>query len=352
MQKSKKKIFFILIPAVVISLAAILLICFGIQSHKTIGYVNGMRVDRRELQLIFTEKCRETKRHFSDNYDVQTFDDAFWDTKFSDETPREYLEEIIWNELVKLKIEQELFSEYNLCEKFDYKTFLKSLKKENQYRQEAKENNKVFFGPERFDEKEFYDYLQNNYRIKLQKQLEPELTETNENKLKQYYEATKESKYRKGLEGKIGIITQRDDENPEQSLTEYQILFQAGMSIEEFQQSYAEQIQHGEVNYTEMALSSSGKKMLTTLEKKYLELLNRLQVNETALMQISDIWQLIICLNKEENSYYPFEEVKGNVQGDLFQVNYEEKIVESAKDAHTNKTSNFYQVIEKELKIG
>ena len=349
MRKSKKKLFLIIISAAVLFLAAAVLIYFGIRNYNTAGYVNGMRVDSREIQLIFTENRREAEQYFESKYSIEASDDAFWDTVFDEGTPKEYLENLIWDELVSLKAEQELFYEYNLCYKFDYNSFLKDLEKENRKRQEAKENGDVFYGPEQFDEKDFYDYLQNNYRIALQRLLESELTEADEEILIEYYEATKDSKYQKGSEWQIGIIAQSGEENQASSLLEYQSMFQAGMSIQDFRDTYALQIHAGQLHYSEMTVSE-GKKMLTVLEKKYLEKLEVMQANETALIEADDGWQLIVCLHKEENGYYQFDEVKGNVQGDLFQLNYEEKIEESAKRSLARRTDGFYRTIEEGLK--
>lgn len=67
--------------------------------------------------------------------------------------------EKILKETIDIKSKQILIKEYGIREDISYKTFIKNLDEENKRRVNAKGNNEVIFGPEKYSEYQYYTYL-------------------------------------------------------------------------------------------------------------------------------------------------------------------------------------------------
>ncbi|MBU3199932.1 peptidyl-prolyl cis-trans isomerase [Clostridium estertheticum] len=121
----------------------------------------------------------------------------FWTTSFNGEVPEEILKKQTFEKLKKIKVEQILFKKYGIVGDISYPGFLKALENENIRREKAVEKKEPIFGPVKYDERIYYDYLQASNIEKLKnKLLKIDLSSTDE-EIKKYYNEKKEELYKK-----------------------------------------------------------------------------------------------------------------------------------------------------------
>lgn len=193
-----KKVHIISALVVVIIIA---LVITGISIYnsidKTVITVDGEKITQKELVRVMQEKEEEVYSYFKTKYKVDTTNANFWYGSFgeSKEIPIEYLKKISTDGVIKIKMQQIMAKEYGLKDDISYETFLEDYKKEYQRRQDP--NEKVvgvrtiqvlnYFN-------EVFKTLQENLKTKL---IEKNALVIDEKDTLAYYQAEKESKFKK-----------------------------------------------------------------------------------------------------------------------------------------------------------
>ena len=106
-------------------------------------------------------------------------------------TKRE-LEQMRSEDMVKIKIEQEMMLESGMVTDISYSSFLKELNEENLKRKKQLENNQAIYGPKQYTEKTYYNILHAK-RLEELKELHRKDFRPNEGEINSLYKKTKEN---------------------------------------------------------------------------------------------------------------------------------------------------------------
>lgn len=143
----------------------------GLDDYSVVGYVNGQKVTYGEFNMFFPRYRAITASQMYARYGM-TDSAEFWNTLLPDgSTPLEIAKQSTMEELKRMKASQILFKEYHILEDISYQTFRQNWKAENLRRLKALEEGKVIFGPDRYEQAQYYIYLQDSYSNMLQAKL-------------------------------------------------------------------------------------------------------------------------------------------------------------------------------------
>lgn len=157
--------------------------------------INGEAVSKAEFLNLMINLKGSVYSSLVQKYG-QGDNEKFWTTSFNGETPEETLKQQTLENLKKIKVEQILFKKYGVVDDISYAGFLKALKNENIRRAKAVEEKEPIFGPVKYDEKVYYDYLQVSNAEKLKSKLvKTDLSSTDE-EIEKYYNENKDELYK------------------------------------------------------------------------------------------------------------------------------------------------------------
>jgi len=98
-------------------------------------------------------------------------------------------------ESVKIKIRQLIAQEEGLYPDISYAGFLRQLQQENKKREQAIKNGEVVFGPSRYSEEAYFEYVLGQITLSAKRRLLEREWKPDEQALKQFYEANKSRMY-------------------------------------------------------------------------------------------------------------------------------------------------------------
>jgi hypothetical protein len=155
-------------------------------SNEVLGNVNGEPITIAEFRMRLNLNRAYTFEYFKTKYGVDD-NKQFWTTSYGGENPSNIIKQKTLNELVRIKIEQIAAKEKGIVKAIDYTSFLNALQKENDRRKIAVQKREVIFGPTRYDEQGYYEYLHSNMVIALKGKLAETDLATDDTKLQDYY---------------------------------------------------------------------------------------------------------------------------------------------------------------------
>lgn len=177
---------------------------------NTVAYVNGEGIEIREFMLIASQKKAEVFKYFTDKYDAE-YSETFWDSSFDGENPAEIITQMVMDELVPIKLQQQMAVKYGILDSCNYSDFLKRLEKENAERKKKKENNEIVYGVTEYSEETYYNDELAKTIISLKETWKQEL-KIDEKQLKEHYEKVKNMYYRQNPTGEVELyIFDSDD---------------------------------------------------------------------------------------------------------------------------------------------
>ena len=186
------------------SIITVVLVC-NIPSEKTILTVGKTDVSYGEFSLLADGLKTDIVTYFYSTHNVNEGID-FWDkdSDFGGETPLEVLKEKTIEAAKEIKIEQQLMVEYGVIEKSDmqFSTFQKLLKEENKRRNDIIKSGGEVYGPEKYTESGYYQYL---HSIRLQELREAIFKQSGSDNTEERFENTLLDELKKDYEKKITV---------------------------------------------------------------------------------------------------------------------------------------------------
>ena len=131
-------------------------------SNEIVTTFEGENITREEVDYFSTELRSEVINYYSSEYGVTDFGD-FWDKKFGDETPREYLEKLATEKAIKSKAELLFMKEYEIYDDISYEGLKTLAEKYNEEHKDAKGT----VGITSIDLSTFYTYYISTGRLEL-----------------------------------------------------------------------------------------------------------------------------------------------------------------------------------------
>lgn len=158
---------------------------------KTVANINGLPVTTAELKREM-QKCRAAiYSQYARLYDISAVKD-FWNTDFKGEKPIDALKSKALQNLIEIKVQQQLLEEQGLWLYKNYEIFLTALGQENQQRQQKAQRNEIIYGPLAYTEQTFFEYKFSNALVALKRNLAGDKIVINENLLMAHFEKLKE----------------------------------------------------------------------------------------------------------------------------------------------------------------
>jgi hypothetical protein len=151
--------------------------------------VNGEPIIVRELRQEMLAKRALIFDYFKRTYGIDD-NPTFWTSVYGGEIPLDKLRREAIQESVKIKFQQILAKQKGLVQGISYASFLDHWKQENKNRADAVKHNKVIFGPQQYDEAQYYDVVISNLIYELKQRMTAE-TPISDNEMQAYYDAHK-----------------------------------------------------------------------------------------------------------------------------------------------------------------
>ncbi|MFC5470565.1 peptidylprolyl isomerase [Cohnella suwonensis] len=322
---------FALVAAVLLIAAAFLTMAAFANGKPALGGV-ALQVNGEPVE---TEEWRQAVlRHRAAVYaelqplSSQTDPTKFWRTKIGEETPLERLHRVALEELVRIKVQQQLAKREGLLADSTYAVFLKDLEKENQRREKAVEKGEVIFGPLRYDEVSYYDMKQGELTASLQEKLYP-ASDASDERIAAYYEENKESRFKR---------------TPEVALRQLIFPFAEGGMTREAAAEWAERVREalkaGEdweavrqklVSRDEVTFDTEtmvlNERFMREEGMRWQKLIGAglpLKTGEISeAFEENGAYRVLICTGIEPQGYYPLAEVKDGIRSEWSRNQYE-----------------------------
>ncbi len=163
-----------------------------------VASLNGEWIILCEFMLQARSQRTIIINYFRNRYGVEYSND-FWSGKIDGTTPMDVLKKKVLDTLVQIKVQQICARNAGLIADISYEAFLKALETENQRRSSAKASGRIIYGPVRYTEEVYYNYLFTNLVNRLKEYLAGTVFKITEEKLKEVYDKEKDSLYRKGF---------------------------------------------------------------------------------------------------------------------------------------------------------
>lgn len=166
----KKKTVVIIGGFFVLAIAAVVIAMVVLGTSKPcVMTIDGEKISQEELNFYINRNKALVADYFHKNYDAQV-DQGFWERDFSGEQPKDKL---LKDATASLRYYKAILSdckEKKLIDDISFSYFQKSLKVENERRNNAINNGKVIYGNSQYTENNYFDYVVSNLQIK-QKEL-------------------------------------------------------------------------------------------------------------------------------------------------------------------------------------
>ena len=166
-----------------------------VSDSTIVATVDGEPIIGREFNLVSRKYKSIVIQEFRHKYNLN-YNNQFWENYTSGESPTEILYKKTLDAIIQIKVQQILAIKLGIVQDIGFDGFLKNLEKENKTRMEAKQNQKVIFGPTQYTEEVYYDYVFSNLVIKIKNILETNELMISNATLKSIYERDKDSLYR------------------------------------------------------------------------------------------------------------------------------------------------------------
>lgn len=298
-------------------------------SNPIIAWVNGEPLTAEELGLSLQRNKASVIKHFKDAYGADDSSD-FWETAFNGEVPLQLLKQKSLDESSRIKIQQMLAREKGIVQDISYAGFLGSLEKENNRRKEALQNRQVIYGPAEYSKETYYDKLFSDLAHELQAKLASEWAFPDQ-EIEAFYETEKDAKFKKTDSIRVNVlfvpfgkdfkeealrlidrIKQRlDDGEPFDKTTVSAVIAESGA-------------QSVKPEFGEQTFDKSSVRMDMMRWPRLLEATKKLSLNQiSGVVEESDGFYLIRCIEKLDMGYEAMEEVKDRIKAALAARNYE-----------------------------
>ncbi|KPV57646.1 peptidylprolyl isomerase [Paenibacillus sp. A3] len=317
--------------------------------EDVIATVNGSPIHVEEFQRAIRLNKSAIMNYFRDQHHADQ-SETFWTTSFDGEIPIEMLKKKALDDCVRLKVRLLQAKDLGILQDISYPGFLRQLQQENHRRAEAIKNRQVVYGPERYDEDTYLEYLLTNSTLAVKQHLQQNALKQGESSLRLFYEEHKDQRYRTR-----GYVTVQRI-----SRTILDSNHQIDPALEQkvkrlFEEAHARLLSGASFEDVAAAYAAPGTELELTIDLGDERRNARSPVAQTAaklsVQEISQIIEdngslhLLKCIEKVEpdSAYLAYEQVKNQVLQDYVNGEYETKIREMTASAQVLRHDKLYQ---------
>lgn len=256
------------------------------------------------------------------------------------EIPLELLKKKALEDCIRIKVQQMIAKEQGVLTDISYEGFLKSLKIENDRRQKALREQKVIFGPVRYTENAYFEYVMSNAMLSVTRNLAKNGWSPDEQQSKQFYEANKSQLYQAPASVKVKQISisfldsnrNIDEElkaGVKQALEAALTHISSGISFEQAAREMGQSVQVTEQEY-------KMDNYVHVSRSPVIQAAQNLKPGEIrGVIEENGSFYIIQCLENESpgSRDLPFDQVKDRVVNDYMDHKYKEYVHKRISDA-------------------
>ncbi|GMQ61953.1 peptidyl-prolyl cis-trans isomerase [Vallitalea maricola] len=338
-KENRKRVYFFSLGIfmILLTIAMIFTIKIFRRSNEdvVVANINGEEITRKEFIARLKDHRAIIYNYFKNQYNVDDSNN-FWTSEYGGEVPIEVSREKTLKELVRIKIEQSLARENGLIDDITYKEFLKKLKNENERRKKALENNEVIYGPTEYGESEYFSYTHSTMILELIETLNKEKFKPDDAELIKYYNNTRALQYKQEDQFTIEKITAEINNENKSLVFETLDKIRKNINSGESLKTITDKYENNNINlqFDKQILNENTAKMDSEKYpdiKKTVKLLAIGEISE--IIEENNYFIIIRLIDKVDNGYKSFEEVKDHVRINYSKDKYEEYINSLVEEA-------------------
>jgi len=292
-----------------------------------VAEVDGEPISARLFERRLMRNRAAAYRHFGQKYGVSDNAD-FWTTPHEGETPLEWLKQRTLDECVRIVIEQTLARKHGVLSNVSYSAFLQALERENERRRRALAAGEPIYGPQRYGEDEYFNYLFANMVIELKRRLSAAEFASSDDVLRQQYGQCKETLYNRGNRVVVWAISVRFASRSQQGLSResarpiveaLRAKLTPDATLESLKAACGAAASLEEMSFDDSSARADG--MTRALARDEAMKLSPGEVSPV-FEERSAFW-LLKCVSREPLGYRPFEEVRDKVRSRYVDERYD-----------------------------
>lgn len=268
---------------------------------------------------------------------------AFLNQHHGDTTlPLATLKEKVLQELIRVKVIQIEGKKRGMLSSTAYADFLVDLDKENKRRIDAVANNQVIYGPQQYTEQTYYS----DQFIKLVQGLKDDLAkhdfDISEGKLRELYEANKETYALKQDTIKLKEIVETT--NSSEALERMQLVRNRIKNGESFDQIYEARMKDNDSAKEESINEANLRDIAKYRDTLYQAAMN-LKVGEVSeIIADSGGYMLIQCVERQAEGYKALKDVSSEIKSTYINSQYDLLISQLEKQAEVKLNESYHQI--------
>lgn len=334
-----------------------------VDDNETVALVNGYKITALELSDRMAEYKADVVDKFGKEYKDELNED-FWEMEVEADgektTPREYLQNLALEKLVRFKIEQKVAVDNNIisADEVSYDSILKSMKSENADRSQKKAEGKAIYGVSSYNKNTYFKYYYSNLSLKNRNALSESGKPlfVSDVDLKKWYDKVKEEKYPKFDTYKIYNFVVYYSPSGEENLPTLSKAEDIGKKVKTA-------LENGkDIYYIKSNISSSVESYYVDISDenasdiyknnpelyKAIENMNSGDVSGVLVgvrsQNNKNVVYVAKCESREDGGFKDFDENKEAIFTECTQEKYEEYIDGEVKKATVEKTESFKKV--------
>lgn len=300
------------------------------QTYSVIATVDGIPITLPEFSKAVQRNKSGILNYFHEKYGAEQTS-AFWTTAFGGEVPLDALKKKALDESVRIKVRQWIAKDQGVLKDISYQGFVKQLQQENARRAKAVASRQVIYGPVRYTEDTYFEYIMTNATtaVKSKMQLDDK-SKPDERALKAFYESHKDELYQtpgvvKVLSMSISFLDSGRNADPskkvqaKKQLQEASAKLESGASFNDLANTYSDQEAQQELVFNLGNFRHNSRSPVARAAEK-------MSPGETSgIIEENGSLYLIKCTEKTEpgSMYAPYAEIKEQVLKDYIDSEYE-----------------------------
>lgn len=170
MKKTNFKLY-ILSAVILIVTAGILFTCFSGKNKRVVAVVDDIPIYQEEIAFAASGLRLSIRNEWMNTYHLDSAGFSWEKSYNGEESALTCVMDKAVREIAADKLLQKLAQDEGLIKAIDYPSIQKQMESENAQRQEKKSKNEVFYGIASYSESQYYDYLNQNLRLQVIREL-------------------------------------------------------------------------------------------------------------------------------------------------------------------------------------
>ncbi|MFB9327973.1 peptidyl-prolyl cis-trans isomerase [Paenibacillus aurantiacus] len=347
----RRRVVAVLLIVIVIP-AAMIVNRIMIKPDSTVAYiamVNGSPISTKEFEYAVKASKAQIIDYFYNKYGAEQTSE-FWTTSFGGEVPAETIKRKALDDSVRIKVRQLIAQEAGVLADISYDSFLRQLEEENKRRQRAVDNNEVIYGPIRYGEDAYFEYVLSNTTRLVKSQFMQAAWKPDDQTLKRFYDMRKQQLYRSDGSVKVQLLSlsflnanQAVDEAlkdaAKNTMEQARAMAASGTDLEDIPKALDAGVQKLEKVYNSSDVRSNARSPVAQAAEK-------LSANEwSGVIEENGRYYLIKCLDNriEGSGFQDFNRIKEQVRKDYADFQYEEYVGKRVAQAQIELNETAYR---------